>query len=155
MSHKNLCCAHPQQRIDSPEPPPRLPFAIDSILIAAALPEDHPYALKFVDKKPEEHVGIIRSPNVANKIKQHFRRRSLKALRNDEQYDDDVQPMTSTEAVYTLGYVPHEGTSRTHVKLLSRQESQDDFRVSVLNGLDWLKPLLSRYALYSSYFHVS
>src|ERR1700712_4882169 len=110
MSHHNFCCAHPQQRIDSPEPPARPPITIDGIFAAAALPEDHPHALRFAEGlKPDlPSTSILRSPNIANKIKSQFRRKSLKALRSDEQYDNDARLMTSTEAVRDIGHAIEE-----------------------------------------------
>ncbi|KAK0783882.1 hypothetical protein LTR75_014010 [Friedmanniomyces endolithicus] len=61
MAH-NFCCAHPQQRIDTPEPPSRPPLKIDGLLAAAALPEGHPHALKFPDKKPGLDSSISGAP---------------------------------------------------------------------------------------------
>ncbi|KAK4549746.1 hypothetical protein LTR36_005047 [Oleoguttula mirabilis] len=166
MSHHNFCCAHPQQRIDSPEPPPRPPITIDGIFAAAALPEDHPHALNFPERmKPELDTRIIRSPNIANKIKLQFRRKSLKALRSDEQYDVDAQLMTSTEAVHNDSHTLGETIGDTDLGIpLQRFGSvraletplgrnfEEDVRSSIFKGLDWLRPLLSRYAYSGSLF---
>ncbi|KAK5127576.1 hypothetical protein LTR85_006916 [Meristemomyces frigidus] len=159
MSHHNFCCAHPQQRIDSPEPPARPPLTIDSIFAAAALPEDHPHALKFSEKlKPEvPSTSILRSPSIANKIKSQFRRKSLKALRSEEQYDTDARLLTSTEAVHNVGHgledtvdeaefgIPLQrfGSVRVLETPLGRN-FEEDVRSSVFGRLDWLRPLMSR-----------
>ena len=161
MAH-NFCCAYPQQRIDSPEPPSRPPLKIDGLLAAAALPEGHPHALRFPDKKPELDNSIIRSPNIADKIKWQFRRKSTKALRNDGEYDLDARPMTSTEVVNSVGDVPVEEESLETDQLLPLPEPQsvrtssrpasledgqphNEVRDSVLKSLGWLRPMLERY----------
>ncbi|KAK0300608.1 hypothetical protein LTR54_002036 [Friedmanniomyces endolithicus] len=158
MAH-NFCCAHPQQRIDSPEPPSRPPLKIDGLLAAAALPEGHPHALKFPDKKPELDSSIIRSPNIADKLKWQFRRKSTKALRSDEEYDLDAQPLTSTEVVNYVGYTAREPPAlemepamvqhtQPSVRMLSSPASPDDWerrsevRDSVFKSLAWLRPML-------------
>ncbi|KAK1824397.1 hypothetical protein LTR12_001235 [Friedmanniomyces endolithicus] len=158
MAH-NFCCAHPQQRIDSPEPPSRPPLKIDGLLAAAALPEGHPHARKFPDKKPELDSSIIRSPNIADKLKWQFRRKSTKALRNDEEYDLDAQPLTSTEVVNEVGYIEKELSvldvkpamvqhTPPSVRMLSTPASLDDWerrsevRDSVFKSLAWLRPML-------------
>ncbi|KAK0848586.1 hypothetical protein LTR03_005597 [Friedmanniomyces endolithicus] len=158
MAH-NFCCAHPQQRIDSPEPPSRPPLKIDGLLAAAALPEGHPHALKFPDKKPELDSSIIRSPNIADKLKWQFRRKSTKALRSDEEYDLDAQPLTSTEVVNEVGYIARElpvleveparvQHTPPSVRMLSTPASLDDWerrsevRDSVFKSLAWLRPML-------------
>lgn len=105
MAHNlNFCCANP--RIESPVPPARPSIqTIDSILTTAAfLPEDHPHALNFgARKKPDTPINIIRSPNMADKIRlQILRRRSTKALRDlggSDMYDGDNKIMNSTEVV--------------------------------------------------------
>ncbi|KAK3068450.1 hypothetical protein LTR53_013959 [Teratosphaeriaceae sp. CCFEE 6253] len=159
MAH--FCCAHPQQRVDSPEPPSRPPLKIDGILAAAALPDCHPHALRFPDKKPELDSSIIRSPNLADKIKWHMRRKSTKALRSDEEYDHDALPMTSTEVVNSVGYAPlrlaleesplvHSLLQPRSLRVLSTPVSlesfqpRDEVRDSVLKSLGWLRPLLER-----------
>ncbi|KAK0281131.1 hypothetical protein LTR35_007505 [Friedmanniomyces endolithicus] len=158
MAH-NFCCAHPQQRIDSPEPPSRPPLKIDGLLAAAALPEGHPHALKFPDKKPELDSSIIRSPNIADKLKWQFRRKSTKALRSEEEYDLDAQPLTSTEVVNEVGYIEKELSvldvkpamvqhTPPGVRMLSTPASLDDWerrsgvRDSVFKSLAWLRPML-------------
>lgn len=96
--------------------------------------------------------SIIRSPNIANKIKLQFRRRSVKALREDEEYDTDAQPMTWTDVVGHVGYVPEEVSTVEQQPMASARsldtptgrEAQVDVRSSVMQGLDWLKPMLSR-----------
>ncbi|KAK1076212.1 hypothetical protein LTR33_009143 [Friedmanniomyces endolithicus] len=158
MAH-NFCCAHPQQRIDTPEPPSRPPLKIDGLLAAAALPEGHPHALKFPDKKPGLDSSIIRSPNIADKLKWQFRRKSTKALRSDEEYDLDAQPLTSTEVVNYVGYTARElpalemepamvQHTPPSVRMLSTPASPDDWerrsevRDSVFKSLAWLRPML-------------
>jgi len=162
MAH-NFCCAHPQQRIDTPEPPSRPPLKIDGLLAAAALPEGHPRALKFPDKKPGLDSSIIRSPNIADKLKWQFRRKSTKALRSDEEYDLDAQPLTSTEVVNYVGYTARElpalemepamvQHTPPSVRMLSTPASPDDWerrsevRDSVFKSLAWLRPMLERCA---------
>lgn len=160
--HHNFCCAHPQQRIDSPEPPPRPPITIDGIFAAAALPEDHPHALRFPEKsKSDVPTNIIRSPNIGTKIKSQFRRKSLKVLSNDEQYDTDARLMTSTDAVHHVGHTSESelpvgeadfdaplqrlGSVRVLETPLGRN-FEEDVHSSVFKGLDWLRPLLSKSA---------
>ena len=102
MSATNFCCTHPQQRIDTPEPPSRPLASIDGIFAAAALPEDHPHALKFPDRKPELDASIVRSPNLASKIKLQFRRKSMRNLSKEKDYDDDAHQMTSQEVLHDI-----------------------------------------------------
>ncbi|KAK4901596.1 hypothetical protein LTR27_001368 [Elasticomyces elasticus] len=160
MAH-NFCCAHPQQRIDSPEPPSRPPLKIDGLLAAAVLPEGHPHALSIPDKKPELDSSIIRSPHITDKLKWQFRRKSTKLLRSDDQYDSDAQPMGSMEVVNHMEEgVAEEPTPETtllhhqqkslSVRALSSPASLDSYeprnkvRDSVLQSLGWLRPLLER-----------
>ncbi|KAK5701841.1 hypothetical protein LTR97_004659 [Elasticomyces elasticus] len=160
MAH-NFCCAHPQQRIDSPEPPSRPPLKIDGLLAAAVLPEGHPHALSIPDKKPELDSSIIRSPHITDKLRWQFRRKSTKLLRSDEQYDSDAQPLSSMEVVNNIGEEtaeePTPETSLLHdqqkslsVRALSSPASLDSYelrnkvRDSVLQSLGWLRPMLER-----------
>lgn len=102
---KQLCCTHPQQRIDSPEPPPRPLASIDGIFAAAALPEDHPHALQFKDlkdKKPELDPSIVRSPGFTDKLRMQWRKRSVKSLSKEKDYDDDAKAITSEEVLVEL-----------------------------------------------------
>ncbi|KAK5702349.1 hypothetical protein LTR17_022382 [Elasticomyces elasticus] len=160
MAH-NFCCAHPQQRIDSPEPPSRPPLKIDGLLAAAVLPEGHPHALSIPDKKPELDSSIIRSPHITDKLKWQFRRKSTKLLSSDEQYDSDAQPMGSMEVVNNMAEeIAEEPTPETtllhhqqkslSVRALSSPASLDSYeprnkvRDSVLQSLGWLRPMLER-----------
>ena len=96
----NLCCNHPRQQVDSPNPPPRPIAAIDGIFAAAALPEDHPHALRFPDRKPELNASILRSPGFASKIKFQFQRtKSKMSLGREKTYDRDAHEMTMQEAL--------------------------------------------------------
>ncbi|KAK5138389.1 hypothetical protein LTR08_003450 [Meristemomyces frigidus] len=160
MSHHTFCCAHPQQRIDSPEPPARPPVSIDSIFATAALPKDHPHAPKSAQRrKPDVAASshIIRSPNLAKKITSQFRRRPLKALSSGGQYDADALPMTSSDVVDTLGSDVEETVDTTDygvalqrcgsVRVLETPlggNFEEDVRASVLKSLDWLRPLITR-----------
>ncbi|TKA65837.1 hypothetical protein B0A55_09122 [Friedmanniomyces simplex] len=149
------------RRIDSPEPPSRPPLRIDGLLAAAALPEGHPHALKFPDKKPELNSSIVRSPNIADKIIWQFQRKSTKALRSDEEYDVDAHPMTSAEVVNSIGdteveqpmlelkpvSIRHEAHSVRVLSTpasLSDWESRNEVRDTVLKNLGWLRPFLER-----------
>ena len=159
MSHHTFCCIHPQQRIDSPELPSRPPVSIDSIFAAAALPEDHPHAVRFVErKKPDTPASnIIRSPNLAKKIKSQFRRKSLKGLRNGEQYDADALSVMSIDVVDNVGQGAKgaadlvedgdEPQSYSTPRMLETPlggNFEEDVRASVLRSLDWLRPLISK-----------
>lgn len=153
MSHA-LCCIHPQQRIDSPEPPARPPTTIDGIFAAAALPEDHPHAIKFPQKKLIFEASIARSPNIADRIKLQFRHRSINVLRSDEKYDFDAKAMTSTEVVGTVGH--DEGSEmkggdaevllpRVPTPLLVPGSPRStDVRASVMKNFEWLGPMLQQ-----------
>lgn len=162
MAH-SLCCMHPQQRVDSPEPPSRAPLMLDGVLAAAALPEDHPHALRFPDKKPEMAYSIVRSPGIASKLKSQFRRKSLQVLRNDGLYDQDARPVTSLEVIDAVDGEKEENEAVEIMSLLvppqeqvrslrrastpvppSQRESQTDVRMSVVRGLEWLSPMIER-----------
>jgi len=160
MSPNNFCCAFPHQRVDSPEPPSRLPTTIDGIFAAAALPEDHPHALRFPEKieKPELNRGIVRSPSVADKIKSQFRRKSMNVLRNEREYDGDARPLTSPEVINNVQVIGEEDVdekvepaSDSRVDSMgplevpvtpAGRETETDVRMSMLRGLEWLKPLV-------------
>lgn len=97
-----LCCSHPEERIDSPEPPSRPLANLDGIFAAAALPEDHPHALRFPERKPELHGGIIRSPGFASKIKLQFQRKKSRmslGVTEGMDYDGDAKNLTSPEVL--------------------------------------------------------
>lgn len=161
MSASNLCCNQPQQRIDSPEPPPRPIATIDGIFAAAALPEDHPHALKFPDRKPELDSNIIRSPNIASKIKSQFRRKSMRSLKKSEEYDGEAHEMTSLEVLQTVGEVSEDKTAEEvdvqhhhrfgsisrikEEKATAGNHGEVGVRDSVLRSLEYLKPLLDKY----------
>ncbi|KAF2771296.1 hypothetical protein EJ03DRAFT_381500 [Teratosphaeria nubilosa] len=172
-----ICCAHPQ-RIDSPEPPARAPVSIDGIFAAAALPEDHPHALRLLHKKPELVSGIVRSPGIAAKLKSQINRKSIKALRSSDDYDKDNLAMTSTEVVdQILPCAPDEERGNMlpidSMILRKRQshprfgsvmtltpvgmETYTDVRPSVAKSLEWFKPLLHKPSDYvqSSPVHVT
>jgi hypothetical protein len=103
--------------------------------------------------------GIIRSPSIATKLKSQLRRRSVKALRSSELYDDDNHAFTSTEVVNNVAAADEQKSSRSpHGSARSEQrfgttrashtpvgrELETDVRASVAKSLDWLKPLLER-----------
>ena len=159
MSASNFCCTHPQQRVDSPEPPARHLASLDGIFAAAALPEDHPHALKFADKKPELDPSIVRSPNFTSKIKLQFRRKSMKSLGKEKDYDEDAHRITSREVLEDVEKVPSEDGDGRDAVNGRRFGSTDDlnidvpgtgdtatpqFRTSLLRSLEYLKPLLQK-----------
>ena len=164
MSASNFCCTHPQQRIDTPEPPARPLANIDGIFAAAALPDDHPHALKLPDRKPGMDPGIVKSPGIANKIKMQFRRRSLKSLSKEREYDADATRITSRDV---LQEIPDEGAGDQLSKEAvlehrigdvntvssTRSPISDDgtpnVRTSVLNALGYLRPLIKKLVLCS------
>jgi hypothetical protein len=170
---KQLCCTAPQPRIDSPEPPPRPLASIDGIFAAAALPEDHPDALHFrglKDKKPELDPDIVKSPGLADKLKMQWRKKSVKNLSKDNQYDSDAHVVTSQEVMEVYGALP--GSERTcsdgsqekqplvvDVSLLGLSsdgtngersvsgggsESKNEIRSSVLGSAEYLRPLFEK-----------
>lgn len=166
MSASNFCCTHPQQRIDSPELPARQLAAIDSIFAAAALPEDHPHALKFPARKSELHPSIMRSPNMATKIKLQFWRKSMKSLGREKDYDEDAHRMSSQEVLNDLEEVPSEdevewGGSQRHRFGSTLDLGEDEpqirnpagpyARSSFLRSLEYLRPLIQRFVSIRSY----
>ena len=159
MSGSHLCCTHPQQRIDSPEPPARPLASFDGIFAAAALPEDHPHALKFPDRKPELDQSIVKSPTITSKLKQQFRRKSMRSLKKDKEYDEDANRMSSREVLHSVEESPVKipldkdavpGQRFGSVPDLGRAESLDadtailDARVAKLRSCEYLKPLLQK-----------
>lgn len=164
-SKKQFCCTHPQQRIDSPEPPPRLLASMDDIFAAAALPEDHPHALQFKDlkeKKPELDASIVRSPGFADKLKMQWRKKSVRSLSKDKEYDEDAKAITSQEVLVELDTVPtserscSDGIRRQgeleyaasldleQARYASACESKAEIRSSVLGSAEYLRPFLEK-----------
>ena len=159
MSATNFCCTHPQQRIDSPEPPARPLAAIDGIFAAAVLPPDHPHALKMLDRKPETDPDIVKSPGIASKIKMQFRRRSMKNLGKEKEYDQDAKQITSQEVLHEIPESPpndevHNETVQQHrfgsvLDLKPSRSPTNDagtpqLRTSVLSSLGYLRPLIEK-----------
>ena len=157
MSASNFCCTHPQTRIDSPEPPSRPLATIDGIFAAAALPEDHPHALKFPEplRKPEldaSIAGIVRSPNIASKIKLQFRRNSVKSLRKEREYDPDAHQLSSVEVLNDVGEAANKKESQGNsvdcsrfgsvLDLCQTASPKPDVRTSVMRSLGYLAPML-------------
>ena len=154
MSASNFCCTHPQQRTDSPEPPPRPLASIDGIFAAAALPEDHPHAMKFLERsKPELDPSIVRSPNIASKIKLQFGRKSMKNLSKEKEYDEDAHRLTSQAVLCDVEETAERTTEEEDVAKHARFGSVLDLgkikppvgtevRPSVFRSLEYLKPLL-------------
>ena len=154
----NLCCAHPQQRIDSPEPPPRIMAPIDGIFAAAALPQDHPHAMAFAHRAADPNPNIIKSPTLGFKIKSQFRKRSTKTLSRElEQISNDAHPITSKEVLHQVNIVtdvdapPHVELDRPRigVDVQERNCTPDDaakteVRASVLKSCEYLRPLLQK-----------
>ena len=166
MSASNFCCTHPQQRTDSPEPPPRPLASIDGIFAAAALPEDHPHALKFPEKKPELDASIFRSLNVANKIRLQFCKRSMKSLSKEDDYDDDAHRVTSQKVLEDVAEASPKdehnapmtpvtnqhhrfgsvrGSDKDKIKSSPAHLAQSDVRTSVLKTGAYLQPFLLKY----------
>lgn len=166
---KHLCCMHPQQRIDSPEPPPRPLASIDGIFAAAALPEDHPHALHLPglrDKKPELDLAIVRSPGLGEKLKMQFRRKSVRSLGRERGYDDDATALTSREVLVGLQAVP--GSERSwsggsegkvqpplavttvcggggdQSRCASDTGSKAEIRSSLLGSAEYLRPIIEQ-----------
>lgn len=157
MAASTFCCTQPQQRIDSPEPPSRPIATVDGIFAAAALPEDHPHALKFPDRKPEVDASIVRSPNIANRIRLQFRKRSMKSLSHEDDYDKDARQMSSQEVIHEAEETSeHHGEQAAQLQgsgsavCSTRPQSPEDFvakpqvRTSVFQSLGYLKPLLQK-----------
>lgn len=156
MSASHFCCTHPQQRIDSPEPPSRPLANIDEIFAAAALPEDHPHALRLPDRKPGTDPGIVKSPGIASKIKMQFRRRSVKNLSKEKEYDGDAQRITSQEVLHEVSpkHEDDNGSMQQHcfgsvMDLRPTASPTSDagtpqVRTSVLSSLGYLRPLIEK-----------
>lgn len=159
MSGSHFCCTHPQQRTDSPEPPARPLANIDGIFAAAALPDDHPHALRFPDRKPGTDPDIVKSPGIGSKIKMQFRRRSMRSLRKEKTYDSDAHPITSQEVLHEVSTpAPDEQGDDGHVQQHRFGSVQDvrsttsptsdagtpQVRTSVLSSLGYLKPLIEQ-----------
>ena len=161
---KHLCCTHPQIRIDSREPPPRHLASIDGIFAAAALPEDHPHALQFKDlkeKKPELDPTIIRSPGFTDKLRMQWRKKSVKSLSKEKEFDDDAKVITSQEVLVELHAMSNSqrscsSDSSTHPQMdaalmgidqsrcTSGSESKAEIRSSVLGSAEYLRPLIEQ-----------
>ncbi|KAK3714151.1 hypothetical protein LTR37_007953 [Vermiconidia calcicola] len=159
MAAANLCCTHPQQRTDSPEPPSRPLATIDGLFAAAILPEDHPNAPKFTDRKPEMDASIVRSPNMARKLKMQFRRKSMKSLSNEKDYDGDAHKMTSQEVLHDVegpteknvdckeAMKHHRFGSLTELeydKVQRQGVATPEVRDSIMSSLEYLKPLIQK-----------
>lgn len=165
---KHLCCIHPQQRIDSPEPPPRPLASIDGIFAAAALPEDHPHALQFKalkDKKPELDPAIVRSPGLADKLKMQFRKKSAKSLSKEKEYDDDAKAITSREVLVEVqaglgsdrscsgasevkvqppAHAATMGVGSDQTRCVSESGSKAEVVSSVLGSAEYLRPIIEQ-----------
>lgn len=157
MAGTNFCCAQPQDRIDSPEPPARPLGTIDSIFAATALPEDHPHALKLPERKVATNNDIVQSPSITNKIKLQFRRTSLRSLLKDEEYEDDAAQMTLQEVVKDLKNSSNDGINQSDDTILSRPNGNRTAveepragkqkplsHASSLQAFKYFSPLLSR-----------
>lgn len=142
---------------------------IDGIFAAAALPDDHPHAIKFPDRKPGTDPDIVRSPGIASKIKMQFRRRSMKSLSKEKDYDEDAQRIGSKEVLHEAAETPMD------IKLDEEQPQQRRFGsvvdvrsttslssdagtpqvpTSVLNSLGYLRPLIEKSVLSASYIRI-
>lgn len=161
MSAANkFCCTHPQERIDSPEPPPRPLANIDGIFAAAALPDDHPHAMRMQDRKPGTDPDIVKSPGIASKIRMQFRKRSVKSLSKEKEYDIDAQRMESKDVLHEVLDEPSDDQdseppvqeqrfgSTTDVRSTASPVLSDagtpNVRTSVLNSLGYLRPLIEK-----------
>ncbi|KAK3673819.1 hypothetical protein LTR78_006374 [Recurvomyces mirabilis] len=144
MAH-TFCCNHPQIRMDSPEPPARAPtIIIDGLLTAAALPEDHPHAFQFPDKKPAIPGGILRSPSIANKIKSQLWRRSSRVGSNSgEGCDEDAKDVSEAEVEGWVGGM-FDGEAGELMEKVVERGTPDGMRTPVMSDLEWLEPLVRR-----------
>ncbi|KAK4575276.1 hypothetical protein LTR86_001128 [Recurvomyces mirabilis] len=144
MAH-TFCCNHPQTRIDSPEPPARAPtIIIDGLLTAAALPEDHPHAFQFPDKKPAMAGDILRSPSIATKIKsQLWRRSSRVGSRSGDGCDEDAKDVSEAE-VEGLARGIFDGEAEEPLETVVEKGTPDGMRTPVMIDLEWLEPLVGR-----------
>lgn len=170
MSASNICCTHQPLRVDSPEPPPRPLATIDGIFAAAVLPEDHPHALKFPERKPETDSAIVQSPSITSKIKLQFSRKSVKNLKKGKEYDGDAHQMTLKEVLDDIENTPNSHGQEDEVdhhhrfgsvyelnnpELADSETISPDVRTSVLKSLGYLQPLLQKYVLSTILFSKS
>jgi len=100
-SASDFCCPHPSRALSPTEPARPAIISLDGIFAVAALPEDHPHALKIPERRPGSKLAktLIKSPSVVGKLKgQLRRRRTIKSLRA-EVYDEDARRIGSEEVL--------------------------------------------------------
>ncbi|KAK6439883.1 hypothetical protein LTR95_003900 [Oleoguttula sp. CCFEE 5521] len=88
------CCPHPRSRALSPTEPPRLTtIPLNSLFTFAALPEDHPHALHF----PNRRANSAAAKGVGRKVS--FGERVLGGLRRRKTWKDVVGEMSGEEGI--------------------------------------------------------
>ncbi|KAK6428440.1 hypothetical protein LTR95_015414 [Oleoguttula sp. CCFEE 5521] len=91
------CCPHPRSRALSPTEPPRLTtIPLNSLFTFAALPEDHPHALHF----PNRRADSAAAKGVGRKVS--FGERVLGGLRRRTTWKDVVGEMGGVEGSDTI-----------------------------------------------------
>ncbi|OQO02949.1 hypothetical protein B0A48_11232 [Cryoendolithus antarcticus] len=86
------CCPHPRSRALSPTEPPRLTtIPLNSLFTFAALPEDHPHALRF----PKRRADSAAAKGVGRKVS--LSKRLLGGLRRRKTWKDVVGEMSGVE----------------------------------------------------------
>lgn len=97
---------HPSRSPSPTEPSRPSILPLDGIFAVAALPEDHPHALKISERRaPKLTKNLLRSPSFANKLKGQLRRRATIRSLKAEVYDEDARQMTSEEVLVRVGDV--------------------------------------------------
>lgn len=100
-SNLHLCCPHPSRSLSPTEPARPAIISLDGIFAVAALPEDHPHALKIPERRPGSKLAktIIKSPSVVGKLKGQLKRKwTVRSLRA-EVYDGDARRVGSEEVL--------------------------------------------------------
>lgn len=97
----DLCCAHPSRALSPTEPARPAIISLDGIFAVAALPEDHPHALKMPERRPGSKLAktLIKSPSVVGKLKGQLRRRKTIRSLKAEMFDDDARRIGSEEVL--------------------------------------------------------
>lgn len=62
---------------------PTTQLELDTILVSAVLPDNHPHALKLPSRKLTPHPGILRSPGLGYKLRHSVSRLSLPSFRTN------------------------------------------------------------------------
>lgn len=123
----HFCCTVPRH-LHSPVPPARVPNASNSLFALAALPNDHPHAIKLALQRPQDEDGAVeaipKSPKVVDKVLLKLGRRSCWSLRSKgketetvpvgryDGCDDDARVLSSPEVVEKAREVESEDVNR-------------------------------------------